>query len=198
MNEHSDTVNDGGDTQGRIEGEVMPDELAPAVRNINQRIAGPDAMSSDASQTFLGCLILLGGMLFVVLAVVWLFHAIFPKHKASPNLIAETSSSLNAPNTQPESSSIQGREGLSDTTLIVMAEDAVRERLTDPDSAKFTDVFVSRRSGTAVVCGTVNAKNRMGGYAGKESFVTNGLAKYTFMASEISDFPVAWKQFCSR
>lgn len=44
--------------------------------------------------------------------------------------------------------------------------DAVRNRLYDPDSAKFRNV---RRAGS-FYCGEVNAKNKMGGYVGFNAF----------------------------
>lgn len=47
----------------------------------------------------------------------------------------------------------------------------IRRELNDPDSAIFESVTISplTRSGVAV-CGSVNAKNRMGGYAGFRDF----------------------------
>ena len=49
------------------------------------------------------------------------------------------------------------------------AIDDVRANLVDPDSAKFFDVYVSAQKGGA--CGYVNAKNKMGGYAGDRQFL---------------------------
>jgi curved DNA-binding protein CbpA len=48
------------------------------------------------------------------------------------------------------------------------AKDAVRNALIDPDSAKFKNVVVRDRG---VVCGEMNAKNKMGGYSGYTKFV---------------------------
>jgi len=45
----------------------------------------------------------------------------------------------------------------------------VRERLKDPDSAKFREVHYNRNNGVA--CGLVNAKNSMGGYVGDRRFI---------------------------
>ena len=47
-------------------------------------------------------------------------------------------------------------------------KDAVRAVLLDPDSAKFSDIRKGHRDG--VWCGLVNAKNKMGGYAGNKTF----------------------------
>lgn len=44
---------------------------------------------------------------------------------------------------------------------------ALVRKLTDPESARFTDLFkVSTPDEGEVTCGMVNSKNRMGGYAG--------------------------------
>ncbi len=47
-------------------------------------------------------------------------------------------------------------------------EQAVREKLRDPDSAKFRNVSGDKIDGQW--CGEVNAKNGMGGYAGWQRF----------------------------
>lgn len=49
------------------------------------------------------------------------------------------------------------------------AEATIRAQLLDPQSAQFTDVRNGRQDG--VVCGMVNAKNRMGGYVGPHPFI---------------------------
>lgn len=51
------------------------------------------------------------------------------------------------------------------------ARQAVLKNLNDPSSAQFSDITVYD---TGAVCGNVNAKNRMGGYAGPSAFVYNG------------------------
>jgi hypothetical protein len=50
-----------------------------------------------------------------------------------------------------------------------LAMQDVKDNLVDPDSAKFSDVYVSAQKGGA--CGYVNAKNKMGGYAGDRQFL---------------------------
>lgn len=45
--------------------------------------------------------------------------------------------------------------------------DAVKAKLTDPDSAKFRDI---RKIGDKSYCGWVNAKNSYGGYIGDQLF----------------------------
>lgn len=49
------------------------------------------------------------------------------------------------------------------------ALDAVRSMLNDPESAQFKDVVV----GQVYVCGSVNARNRLGGYIGYQRFMTD-------------------------
>jgi hypothetical protein len=56
------------------------------------------------------------------------------------------------------------------------AVDAVRKMLRDPDSAKFADVRPTTGTNNKgkpveVVCGTVNAKTKGGGYLGARGFV---------------------------
>ena len=48
-------------------------------------------------------------------------------------------------------------------------ENAVKSLLVDPDSAKFNETHVSEDK--RVACGSVNSKNRMGGYSGDMSFM---------------------------
>jgi hypothetical protein len=47
----------------------------------------------------------------------------------------------------------------------------VSNQLNDPESARFRDVKAAvTKNGKLVVCGEINAKNRMGGYAGYHLF----------------------------
>lgn len=48
---------------------------------------------------------------------------------------------------------------------------AVTAKLNDPGSAQFADVRTVAKDGRQVVCGKVNAKNRMGGYDGPKPFL---------------------------
>lgn len=47
----------------------------------------------------------------------------------------------------------------------------VRSTLTDPDSARFESVRINPQSGVA--CGSVNAKNKLGGYVGSVRFMVS-------------------------
>jgi hypothetical protein len=56
--------------------------------------------------------------------------------------------------------------------MISKAEDVVKGRLKDPESADFRNVSVAQDGLT--VCGEVNAKNSFGGYVGYRPFLTVG------------------------
>lgn len=83
------------------------------------------------------------------------------------------------------------------------AEQGVKRRLIDPQSAiiempydfmygSWTPAFSGVRFEGFMTCGSVNAKNRMGGYTGSTSFVAvvdeNGTEKYTDMDSGTSQY----------
>lgn len=63
------------------------------------------------------------------------------------------------------------------------AETAVKAVLKDPESAQFSGLWVG--PGGKYVCGDVNAKNAMGGYVGKQSFLLQvGTGRVEFMPRE--------------
>jgi hypothetical protein len=81
----------------------------------------------------------------------------------------------------------------------VNAEESVKRRLRDPESAHFGSIntFPQGDSGmVVVVCGYVNAKNGFGGYTGEERFVSIGGAGRPLLSSDGEDFATAWAQFC--
>lgn len=53
--------------------------------------------------------------------------------------------------------------------MVDAARKAITYSLTDPDSAKFREVFVAPNQ--VAVCGEVNAKNSYGGYVGFRRFM---------------------------
>lgn len=77
-------------------------------------------------------------------------------------------------------------------------KDAVREKLVDPNSADFKDVFFHRgTSDMPAVCGQVNSKNRMGGYTGYTDFIS--VVKMTLFVSDFesqAEFNKAWNKMC--
>jgi len=56
------------------------------------------------------------------------------------------------------------------------AEDAVRQKLDDPYSAKFDSIEKCKPAG--LVSGSVNAKNGFGAYVGSTPFIVKGLSVY--------------------
>ena len=80
-----------------------------------------------------------------------------------------------------------------------LGKDMVREKLKDPDSARFRNVFFNRgRDNVPIACGEVNARNSFGGYTGFERFLSAGSRDLTLLESEASDFGVQWSRFCGR
>ncbi|QFU25272.1 hypothetical protein FS418_11180 [Shewanella sp. YLB-09] len=76
-------------------------------------------------------------------------------------------------------------------------KNAVKQRLKDPNSAEFRNVYFHRGSDNIpVTCGEVNSKNSFGGYGGFQKFVSGGTLELSILQNEVSDFSVTWKQLC--
>jgi hypothetical protein len=61
-------------------------------------------------------------------------------------------------------------------------------KLTDPESARFDDLFRVQSDSGEAVCGMVNSKNRMGGYVGATGFIyEKNLNRATLMFSGGND-----------
>lgn len=109
--------------------------------------------------------------------------------KRTPADRAEAKSAASAPS--PSS------DGYSDVAVKSAAMVAVKERLADPGSARFKDVFVLTQSnGAKAVCGQVNGKNHLGARSGFQHFVSAGVAGLTLLEEEASDFREAWNKLC--
>lgn len=71
------------------------------------------------------------------------------------------------------------------------AQDAAKEGLKDPDSAKFQNLRIADFDGGKVVCGEINAKNSYGGYVGYKRFIAGTSAATIYNTSskypEIND-----------
>ena len=77
-------------------------------------------------------------------------------------------------------------------------EERIRAALKDPESARFRNEFVSRNGTEATLCGQVNFKNSVGGYAGFERFIsgqTPPLLEGTIGPDEMNK---QWTKFCGR
>lgn len=77
--------------------------------------------------------------------------------------------------------------------MIILCKGYVSNRLKDPDSAKWEDVFV----GKSAVCGSVNSKNSFGGYSGFQSFICGG-ENAIFFEDDFAagEFVKSWNKFC--
>ena len=80
---------------------------------------------------------------------------------------------------------------------IRVSKEAIQQKLKDPSSAQFKNVFFNRAlNNTPVVCGEVNSKNSFGGYAGFQRFVAAG-SQFAYLENELSgDFGDVWEQLC--
>lgn len=73
--------------------------------------------------------------------------------------------------------------------------DALKEKLRDPSGAEFRNEAVSRKGGSPVVCGEVNAKNGFGGRNGYQRWI-GAIPAGAFLEQEVSDFPKLWAGLC--
>lgn len=83
--------------------------------------------------------------------------------------------------------------------VIDKAKKAVRERLKDPESAKFKNVSTHKTpAGGLLVCGNVNSKNSFGGYVGFRPFMyaTSGVVILQ-EDMEKKEFAVAYNGSCA-
>lgn len=78
--------------------------------------------------------------------------------------------------------------GASEAPAWAAAKAAMARRLSDPESARWGSYFLTP---AGEVCGTVNAKNKLGGYAGATGFVyvpKDGMAYATGTRSRLMPF----------
>lgn len=81
---------------------------------------------------------------------------------------------------------------------VIKGKNAMKQKLRDPDSAKFRNVFFSRGpDDLPLTCGEVDAKNVYGAYTGYERFISGGRSDLTWLESEVSDFHNAWRIGCT-
>lgn len=97
----------------------------------------------------------------------------------------------------PESTARGGQLSNSKEFVWIRANQRlIAAKLKDPDSAQFGNDYVSYRVGGPIVCGTVNARNSFGGYAGPTRYIGGGDTIGVFLASEVSDFDNLWRKLC--
>lgn len=79
----------------------------------------------------------------------------------------------------------------------LVAEETIRKRLRDPDSAEFSDLMVFPRieGRSAIICGYVNSRNGFGGLTGRQRFIVGGavLVEEQVTAKQMQ---IAWNEFC--
>jgi hypothetical protein len=81
---------------------------------------------------------------------------------------------------------------------IEAAHDLVKDGLSDPDSALFKDDReYAQKDGKVVVCGRVNAKNRMGGYVGYRMYIVEDEKALVMNEDNASDFAGKYMAICT-
>lgn len=78
--------------------------------------------------------------------------------------------------------------------------DAVRARLADPNSATFGPISFGAVTGGLAACGTVNAKNNLGGYVGQRPFTarnSTGRAFTVLLLAQSDSEASAIRQMCA-
>ncbi len=74
----------------------------------------------------------------------------------------------------------------------------VKNKLRDPDSAKFRDVFLNRGEGAnnlPITCGEVSSNDGLG--TGYQKFISDGSSSTTYLEEEVDgDFNDLWDLFC--
>lgn len=77
------------------------------------------------------------------------------------------------------------------------AEQLVRERLREPDSAEFSSLVVYPGSDdrSTIICGYVNSRNGFGGMTGPQRFISGGTVLIEEQVTKIQ-MDQAWETFC--
>lgn len=96
-----------------------------------------------------------------------------------------------------QSDDIEYSGGRSELDITTGAQEAIKAKLRDPDSAKFSAVHVSSKSGMDIVCGKVNSRNGFGGMGGSQQFISNGVT-LAFLEEDVEDgtWPQVWQKYC--
>lgn len=79
----------------------------------------------------------------------------------------------------------------------VGAQETIKGKLRDPDSAEFSEVHISAKSGMHIVCGKVNSRNGFGGMGGAQYFISNGV-NLAFLEEEVGGdgWAEVWNRYC--
>lgn len=100
--------------------------------------------------------------------------------------------------TQPDPQiDLKAQQRREDEDFIFYSQQEVTKRLRDPESAKFSNAIISRKTGSPIVCGFVNSKNGFGGYTGAQRFISAGktlaILETDMAAGEMDK---SWREFC--
>lgn len=76
-------------------------------------------------------------------------------------------------------------------------QNQIQARLRDPGSARFGRVVVSMYQGAPIVCGNVNSRNGLGGYAGNQRFIWAG-SRISVLEEEMAagEMDSLWRDAC--
>lgn len=85
-----------------------------------------------------------------------------------------------------------------DANWVAYNQGLIRSLLKDPSSAAFRNTFVSRATGSPMVCGEVNAKNSFGGYVGYKRFIAGG-STIQLLESDMApgEMNKTWAKICA-
>jgi len=84
-----------------------------------------------------------------------------------------------------------------DSGYLIVGQDRIKSRLRDPESAQFSGLQVSRKSGVVAICGMVNSKNGFGGMSGPQRFITGGATAIEGDGTmDAANFQQSWDMMC--
>lgn len=84
------------------------------------------------------------------------------------------------------------------SSFIETQQKNVANHLKDPSSAQFRAEFVSKKSGSPVVCGEVNSKNSFGAYAGFQRYVSAGSVQAIESEMPPGEMNDLWEKVCRK
>ena len=123
-----------------------------------------------------------------------------PLPAATPVVGAAPRQSLAAPALQPRARGSIADQTMTDSVkfakVILMGRREIGDLLVDPESARYRDVYLVSMPGTEGVlfCGSVNAKNGLGGYTGYRRFIAvPGAQAWT---EDTEGFAATWNDVC--
>lgn len=97
-----------------------------------------------------------------------------------------------------QSDTTNGQSETDIDTWKYMAEQDVKQRLRDPDSAVFGNVQVRKNGEITAVCGTVNSRNGFGGMSGPTRFVWGNTVVHIEGDGQVAPetFAALWANLC--